>query len=114
MRTPTIRLQGLATVLAAALSLSQAICCTAQVPDMKVYPRPGEPQAQFDQRTKWWREAKFGMFIHWGIYAVPADATTKDGNKSAAEWYFFNKQAQVKDYEKFAGQFNPVRFDARR
>src|SRR5262245_37121385 len=73
----------------------------------------GETPAQFAARTKWWREAKFGMFIHWGVYAVPADATTKDGNYSASEWYFYNKQAQVKDYEKFSRLFNPVRFDAR-
>src|SRR5712691_6340991 len=69
-----------------------------------------ESKAQFEARTKWWREAKFGMFIHWGVYAVPADATTKDGNYSASEWYFYNKQAQVKDYEKFARLFNPIKF----
>jgi alpha-L-fucosidase len=76
-------------------------------------PNTGETPEQFAARTKWWREAKFGMFIHWGIYAVPADATNKDGSKSAAEWYFYNKQAQVKDYEKFAGQFNPAKFSAK-
>ncbi|MGQ9697572.1 MAG: alpha-L-fucosidase, partial [Armatimonadota bacterium] len=73
-----------------------------------------ETKEQFEARTKWWREAKFGMFIHWGIYAVPADCTTRDGRKSIAEWYLSNKQMQVKDYEKFAAQFNPVKFDAKK
>jgi len=31
-----------------------------------------ESKEDFDKRMKWWREARFGMFIHWGIYAVPA------------------------------------------
>jgi len=74
----------------------------------------GETPAQFAKRTQWWRDAKFGMFIHWGVYAVPADATDKAGNKGIAEWYFSNKQMQMKDYEKFAARFNPVRFDAKR
>ncbi len=31
-----------------------------------------ETEQRRDERMKWWREARFGMFIHWGIYAVPA------------------------------------------
>ena len=77
-------------------------------------PNTGETPEQFAKRTKWWRDAKFGMFIHWGIYAVPADATDKEGRHRIAEWYFSNKQMQMADYEKFAGQFNPVQFDASR
>jgi alpha-L-fucosidase len=73
-----------------------------------------ETPEQFEQRTKWWREARFGMFIHWGIYSVPADATDLEGKHRVAEWYFSNKQMQVKDYEKFAAQFNPVKFDAKK
>jgi len=73
----------------------------------------GETPEAFLKRTQWWREAKFGMFIHWGIYAVPADATDLQGRKTIAEWYLSNKQMQVRDYEKFAAQFNPVRFNAR-
>lgn len=74
---------------------------------------PGSPESretvqQFAARTKWWREARFGMFIHWGLYAVPADAS-----KGLAEWYMNNFQVQVKDYEKFAPQFDPERFDAK-
>ena len=72
-----------------------------------------ETKKQFDDRTQWWREARFGMFIHWGLYAVPADSTDLNGKKGIGEWYFSNKQKQVKDYEKFAAEFDPVKFDAR-
>ncbi len=74
----------------------------------------GETREQFEERTKWWREARFGMFIHWGIYAVPADATDLEGKHRIAEWYLSNKKMQVRDYEKFAAEFNPIKFDARR
>jgi alpha-L-fucosidase len=76
-------------------------------------PNTGETVGQFVRRTDWWRDAKFGMFIHWGLYAVPADSTDRAGNKGIGEWYFSNKQMQIRDYERFAGQFNPVKFDAR-
>src|SRR6266496_2671999 len=72
-----------------------------------------QPANPFDSRSAWWREAKFGMFIHWGVYAVPADATNKFGWPASSEWLLNNKQMQVADYEEFAGQFNPTDFDAR-
>ena len=53
-------------------------------------------------RMKWWQEARFGMFIHWGVYSVPADG----------EWFLENRKMPVSEYEKFAGQFNPVKFNA--
>ena len=87
-------------------ALVAALCASAQVlaqtGPLKVNPETGETQAQFAARTKWWREAKFGMFIHWGIYSIPADG----------EWHMYEHQMQVKDYEKYASQFNPVNFDA--
>lgn len=71
-----------------------------------------ESPEEFAKRTKWWKEAKFGMFIHWGIYAVPADSTDLEGRKVAGEWFMHNKKMQVSEYEKFASQFNPVNFNA--
>jgi alpha-L-fucosidase len=61
-----------------------------------------ESQSQRDARMRWWREARFGMFIHWGVYAIPA----------RGEWHMFNHKVPVADYEKYPPQFNPVRFDA--
>ncbi len=63
-----------------------------------------------DERMKWWREARFGLFIHWGLYAVPA-GQWKD-NKNHGEWIMNSAHIPVKDYEQFARQFNPVKFNA--
>lgn len=54
-------------------------------------------------RTAWWRDARFGMFIHWGLYAIPADG----------EWHQNTHRMQVRDYEPFAARFQPEHFDAR-
>ncbi len=61
-------------------------------------------------RMEWWREAKFGMFIHWGLYSVPAGEW--DGKKNYAEWFLQETWMPVSQYEKFARQFNPGKFDA--
>ena len=50
----------------------------------------------------WWREAKFGLFIHWGLYAIPAEG----------EWYLRNHKMPLAEYKKYAAEFNPVKFDA--
>jgi len=62
------------------------------------------------RRMAWWHKAKFGLFIHWGIYAVPAGEWK--GGKNHAEWIMLTGHILSPEYEKFAGQFNPVKFDA--
>lgn len=69
-----------------------------------------ETQAQRDQRMKWWRDARFGMFIHWGLYAIPA-GQWKD-KTDHAEWIRETAQIPLEEYNKFVGQFNPVKFNA--
>ncbi|MCK5173583.1 MAG: alpha-L-fucosidase, partial [Planctomycetes bacterium] len=69
-----------------------------------------ETKASKDARMEWWRDAQFGMFIHWGLYAVPAGVY---GDKDThAEWILTTAQIPVEEYEKYAGQFNPVKFNA--
>jgi len=69
-----------------------------------------ETKKQNDERMAWWRQARFGMFIHWGLYAVPAGEWK--GETNHAEWILTTAQIPVKEYEKFTLQFNPVKFDA--
>ena len=71
-----------------------------------------ETPAQKDARMAWWREARFGMFIHWGLYSVPAG--TWDGKQipSLGEWIMNNASIPVADYKALAGQFNPTGFSA--
>src|SRR5216117_3320283 len=72
-----------------------------------------ETAAERDQRMKWWRQARFGMFIHWGLYAVPAGEYNGKRSERIGEWIMEWANIPRAEYEKFALQFNPVKFDAR-
>lgn len=54
-------------------------------------------------RTEWFTNARFGMFIHWGIYSIPAQG----------EWVIYQQDLNMSDYERYAAEFNPVDFDPR-
>ena len=69
-----------------------------------------ESPAQRDARMKWWREARFGLFIHWGLYSVPAGEW--QGKTNYGEWILEQTHMPVSEYEKYASQFNPVKFNA--
>src|SRR5438874_11626552 len=71
-----------------------------------------ETGAERDQRMKWWREARFGMFIHWGLYAVPAGEYKGQRSTRIGEWIMEWANIPRADYEQFAKQFNPVKFNA--
>ena len=71
---------------------------------------PQESKAQHDTRMQWWREARFGLFIHWGLYAIPAGEW--GGKSTHGEWVRTTAQIPLTEYDKFVGQFNPVKFNA--
>ncbi|MBS7609844.1 alpha-L-fucosidase [Candidatus Bathyarchaeota archaeon] len=64
-------------------------------------------------RMAWWREARFGMFIHWGLYAIPAGVWEGRCIPGIGEWIMYNARIPVKEYEKLAKRFNPFKFDAK-
>ncbi|MEA1875511.1 MAG: alpha-L-fucosidase [Bacteroidota bacterium] len=72
-----------------------------------------ENRLDFNDRMSWWRDATFGMFIHWGAYAVPAGIYQGKEIPGIGEWIMDRAKIPVEEYEKFVGQFNPTRFDAR-
>ena len=72
-----------------------------------------ETREQRDARMGWWREAKFGMFIHWGLYAVPGGVWKGKPVDTAGEWIMFGGKIPVAEYEPLVQQFNPVKFDAK-
>src|SRR5262249_14476601 len=53
---------------------------------IKADPYADETPAQRDSRMKWWREARFGMFIHWGVYSVPAGTYHDKHVSGIGEW----------------------------
>jgi alpha-L-fucosidase len=71
-----------------------------------------ESQEAFDRRMEWWRDATFGMFIHWGPYAVPAGEYKGETVDGIAEWIMDRAQIPVEEYEAYARQFNPTGYDA--
>ncbi len=73
---------------------------------------PTETKDQRDARMAWWREAKFGMFIHWGLYSIPAGVWKGKPVDGIGEWIMFNAKIPVSEYEQLVPQFNPVKFNA--
>ena len=63
-------------------------------------------------RLDWWREARFGMFIHWGLYAVPAGYYKGKDCPGIGEWIMYRFQIPAAEYERYAERFNPVKFNA--
>ena len=69
-----------------------------------------ETAAEHDAHMQWWRNARFGMFIHWGLYAVPAG--TWNGKTGYGEWIRTSAQIPLEKYDSFVPQFNPVNLNA--
>jgi alpha-L-fucosidase len=90
-------------VLVAVLGLAVALPVVPQAPAADL------PQ---EERLRWWTEARFGMFIHWGIYTVPAGEWKGSQIDGLGEWIMNRARIPVRDYEKLASQFNPLQFDA--
>lgn len=91
--------------------------CTSaggDVPSLKVAASPNpyasETEAEKDARMAWWREARFGMFIHWGVYAVPAGVYRSEEIPGIGEW-IMSTRIPVDEYKGYAREFNPVHYD---
>jgi alpha-L-fucosidase len=70
----------------------------------KPTPEYSDAYAKLMQRTQWWRDARFGMFIHFGAYAVAA----------RGEWVKSNERLTTEQYQQYVDVFNPVDFDAKK
>lgn len=65
-----------------------------------------------EDRIRWWSDAKFGMFIHWGIYSLPGGEWKGKEVKGYGEHLMRKERIFKKDYLDIARQFNPVKFNA--
>lgn len=72
-----------------------------------------ESKEDRNARMQWWRDARFGMFVHFGLYAIPAGQW--DGKKvsGGGEWILNNAHIPLADYEKLTARFDPKKFDAK-
>jgi alpha-L-fucosidase len=90
-----------------------ALLCAGQVALAQTDYIATETPAQREQRLAWWKDARFGMFIHWGAYAVPAGFYKGEPVKGIGEWIMHHAKIPIPEYEQFVKQFNPTQFDAR-
>ncbi|MDR2631649.1 MAG: alpha-L-fucosidase [Spirochaetaceae bacterium] len=65
-----------------------------------------------DTKQRWFKDSKFGLFIHWGLYSLLAGEYQGRKTEHIAEWIMNHLDIPVKEYEKLAAEFNPVHFDA--
>lgn len=77
-----------------------------------VRPADAATDAGRDARMAWFREAKYGLFIHWGLYAIPAGYWQGSRQPGLGEWIMHRARIPATDYARLAGQFNPTGFDA--
>ncbi|MEW9571020.1 alpha-L-fucosidase [Rhodanobacter sp. Si-c] len=71
-----------------------------------------ETPAQRDARMAWWRAARYGMFIHWGVYSVPAGVWHGKPVDGAGEWIMHDARIPVAEYKQLPAHFDPTQFDA--
>jgi alpha-L-fucosidase len=71
-----------------------------------------ESPAAKEARLAWFKEAKFGLFIHWGLYSIPAGYWKGERSPGIGEWIMNRMKIPVTEYEKLASGFNPWKFDA--
>lgn len=71
-----------------------------------------QAHARENPNLQWWRDARFGMFIHWGLYAIPAGQWKGEPVPGISEWIMLRARIPVTEYESLAQQFDPTEFDA--
>ena len=98
---------------AALLSLLICMPAHSDVADESPYEGPyhNEDIDDRNQRMAWWREARFGLFIHWGVYAVPAGTHNGEEIENIGEWIMHYGRIPVSEYKQYSREFNPVNYD---
>jgi alpha-L-fucosidase len=80
-------------------------------PQVKIIEFSNESPEQKAERMDWFDDARFGMFIHWGLYAQPAGVWKDVKNPHAGEWLQCNATIPTSDYSELIETFNPVKYD---
>ncbi|HOL32831.1 MAG TPA: alpha-L-fucosidase [Anaerohalosphaeraceae bacterium] len=114
MRQSSAATKGITSITStvlAALWLFALAAAGARAQEESSWPYANETKEQKDARMAWWRQARFGMFIHWGVYAVPAGTYKGHQVKGIGEWIMNRGKIPVAEYKEYAKQFNPVKYD---
>jgi len=78
-----------------------AACLPAVAPESSIAQSQYQPTPDNLEARRWFQDAKFGLFVHWGVYSVLGDG----------EWVMNNRKMPISDYEKLPERFNPTEFD---
>ena len=65
-----------------------------------------------DTKQQWFKEAAYGLFVHWGLYALLAGEYQGRRTENIAEWIMNDLDIPAAEYEKLAKEFDPKDFDA--
>lgn len=65
-----------------------------------------------EENKKWFKEAKFGMMIHWGLYSILGGEWKGERIKNIGEWIMHSCEIPIAEYERLARVFNPIYFNA--
>jgi alpha-L-fucosidase len=93
------------------IAAAMLLGCLLALPRAQAPAAPA-PDPMKEKRLEWFREAKYGLFIHWGLYAIPAGEWKGTRIPGIGEWIMNRAKIPVKEYELLAKQFNPVKFNA--
>jgi len=69
-------------------------------------------EPQHEQRLQWWQDARFGVFIHWGLYSVGEGEWDSREIPGPSEWIMNKMRIPVKEYARLAKRFDPEKFNA--
>jgi alpha-L-fucosidase len=110
MKIFTAKRYSVALILAAGLARTSCSAAPAatETPET-IWQR--ECGSTHDERIEWWREARFGMFIHWGVYSVPAGVWKGEQSKHIGEWLMLDYKIPVAEYAELTKKFNPTKFN---
>jgi len=108
MNTPASSFRRVALCALGCLSLAAAMMAQAPASPAADTESPAAKEA----RLAWFKEAKFGLFIHWGLYSIPAGIWKGERSPGIGEWIMNRMKIPVTEYEKLASGFNPWKFNA--
>ena len=113
MRESSTLCRAVATaVLVATVSCWPAtLKASVWVPEGTAHTATDTPAEQ-NAKMGWWREARFGMFIHWGLYSKAAGEWKGKQVGGLGEWILKDAAIPIADYKALAPRFNPVKFNA--
>lgn len=95
--TTRLRIRSLSVCLSVAAAFMVAVAPAVSIAQAQSY----QPTPENLEARRWFQDAKFGLFVHWGVYSVMADG----------EWVMNNKKIPISEYEKLPPQFNPTEFN---